>query len=94
MSTICVDALFRQSLIESIAAYQKHLSPRKGFSCAHRLLHGDRSCSDYAKAILASQTLGAAAPLIYQRFKQCAESSRSLSAAQSGCIVIPCCLPL
>ncbi|WP_432561915.1 membrane protein insertion efficiency factor YidD [Kineococcus sp. SYSU DK003] len=34
------------SLVDrAIARYQRTLSPRKGYSCAHRLAHGGDSCS-------------------------------------------------
>ncbi|HAZ49213.1 MAG TPA: hypothetical protein DDW76_23430 [Cyanobacteria bacterium UBA11369] len=35
--------------IASIKAYQRYISPHKGFSCAHRLLYGGESCSGYIK---------------------------------------------
>nr|WP_298915317.1 membrane protein insertion efficiency factor YidD [uncultured Nostoc sp.] len=38
--------------IESITAYQKYISPSKGFCCSHRLLHGGDSYSNYVKRML------------------------------------------
>ncbi|WP_380170789.1 membrane protein insertion efficiency factor YidD [Kineococcus sp. DHX-1] len=29
----------------AIAGYQRRISPRKGWSCAHRVAHGGESCS-------------------------------------------------
>jgi putative component of membrane protein insertase Oxa1/YidC/SpoIIIJ protein YidD len=43
------DALTRRSAAALIAGYQQHLSPRKGFSCAYRALHGGEPCSQYIK---------------------------------------------
>ena len=97
MQTTTIDSLTRNGFIQSIALYQKHISPRKGFSCAHRLLYNDRSCSDYIKGLLQNQSLLAVAPLAYQRFHACAEASRILSRSSGSgfqCYVIPCCLPL
>lgn len=33
----------------AIAGYQRTLSPRKGYSCAHRLAHGGDSCSAHVR---------------------------------------------
>jgi putative component of membrane protein insertase Oxa1/YidC/SpoIIIJ protein YidD len=35
--------------IAAITIYQRYLSPYKGFCCAHRVLHGGPSCSEYAR---------------------------------------------
>ncbi|MCU0518941.1 MAG: membrane protein insertion efficiency factor YidD, partial [Oscillatoria sp. Prado101] len=43
------DALTRRSAAAGKAGYQRHLSPRKGFSCAYRVLYGGESCSQYIK---------------------------------------------
>ncbi|WP_292844188.1 membrane protein insertion efficiency factor YidD [Nostoc sp. NMS8] len=43
--------------IDSITAYQKYISPSKGFSCFHRLLHGGDSCSNYVKTLLSEQKI-------------------------------------
>ncbi|HIQ07804.1 MAG TPA: membrane protein insertion efficiency factor YidD, partial [Thiotrichaceae bacterium] len=32
-----------------ISLYQRNISPHKGFTCAHRGLHGGDSCSEYAR---------------------------------------------
>jgi hypothetical protein len=40
MQTPIFDAALRQLAVASISGYQKHISPRKGFSCAHRVLYG------------------------------------------------------
>ncbi|WP_242032792.1 membrane protein insertion efficiency factor YidD [Oscillatoria sp. FACHB-1406] len=43
-------SLRRRNAIDSLAiaaigVYQRHLSPRKGFACAYRVLHNRDSCS-------------------------------------------------
>jgi len=35
--------------IMTLVIYQRHLSPHKGFCCAHRVRHGGLSCSEYAR---------------------------------------------
>ncbi|MBW4522701.1 MAG: membrane protein insertion efficiency factor YidD [Scytolyngbya sp. HA4215-MV1] len=96
MSVITLDGLVTRTAISSLDLYQQHLSPRKGFSCPHRLLYGERSCSDYVKQILSDRGLKAALQLAPQRFSACKTAAQTLQAqrAQGGCIVIPCCLPL
>ncbi|WP_254625964.1 membrane protein insertion efficiency factor YidD [Nostoc sp. TCL240-02] len=81
--------------IESITAYQKYISPSKGFSCSHRLLHGGDSCSNYIKRMLSEHKLHEAIQSSLKRFQSCGAASKTLKAkANFRCIVIPCCLPL
>ncbi|MGQ4646551.1 membrane protein insertion efficiency factor YidD [Lyngbya aestuarii] len=82
--------------IDSISAYQLHVSPKKGFSCAHRLLHQGESCSQYAKNLLINGNLITAVNMSRQRFKACAAASQTLKTtkASGGCIIVPCCLPI
>jgi len=89
------ETVARYSAIQSIALYQQHLSPKKGFSCPHRMLHGDSSCSQYIKNLLLDQNLETVVKMSIQRFRDCAKASRALryQKAQGGCIIIPCCLP-
>lgn len=94
---ICVDPLARKIARDAIAAYKTYISPRKGFACAHRLVHGGESCSTYIKHLLGQESLMSAVQLSRQRFKACAAASYTLKATTSssgGCIVIPCCLPI
>lgn len=97
MISTSVDTLARIIAINSIATYQSYISPRKGFACAHRILHGDESCSMYVKRILGEETLMSAIQLSRQRFKACFAANQSLkttNGSSGGCIVIPCCLPI
>jgi putative component of membrane protein insertase Oxa1/YidC/SpoIIIJ protein YidD len=68
----------RQLAIRAIAGYQKHLSPLKGFSCAHRLLHGGVSCSQYTKQVIAQEGLAAALHKSRQRFQECKQANQIL----------------
>ncbi|GAA6619568.1 hypothetical protein NUACC26_053820 [Scytonema sp. NUACC26] len=47
----------RQISVAAITQYQKHISPHKGFSCAHRILYGGESCSQYIKRVIAREGL-------------------------------------
>ncbi|WP_193198127.1 membrane protein insertion efficiency factor YidD [Nostoc sp. MG11] len=98
MEIISFEPLAKTMAINSIATYQKYISPVKGFSCPHRLLHGGDSCSNYVKRMLSEQKLHDAVQSSIQRFQDCAASSKTLTTAETRsnfrCIVIPCCLPL
>lgn len=65
------DILIRSVAIEIIGGYQRHISPRKGYSCAHRIVHGGDSCSQYVKKTLAEKNLFDATLLARQRFRAC-----------------------
>ena len=96
VTSISVEPLARKIAIDSIAAYQTYISPRKGFACAHRMLHGGDSCSMYIKRLLGEESLMSAVQMSHQRFKACVAASHTLKATKStsGCIIIPCCLPI
>nr|WP_315791931.1 membrane protein insertion efficiency factor YidD [Fischerella sp. JS2] len=95
MSVSTIETFVTQAAIASLNTYQKHLSPRKGFSCPHRLLYGGESCSDYVKRLLINQNLLTAIQMAPQRFKACKLSAQIQSQrAEGGCIVIPCCIPI
>jgi len=73
-----LDGTVRQLAIRAIAGYQKHLSPLKGFSCAHRLLHGGVSCSQYTKQVIAQEGLATALHKSRQRFQECKQANQIL----------------
>lgn len=66
-----IDSSLRSGAIATIGGYQRHISPRKGYSCAHRLVHGGDSCSQYVKKMLADKSLFEATLLARKRFKEC-----------------------
>lgn len=84
--------------IESITADQKYISPSKGFSCPHRLLHGGDFSFNYVKPMLNEQKLHQAIESSIKRFQDCTAASKTLTSSKAKanfrCIVIPCCLPL
>jgi putative component of membrane protein insertase Oxa1/YidC/SpoIIIJ protein YidD len=69
----------------SIEAYQRWLSPFKGFHCAYSVVHGD-SCSDRIKQAVAEHGLFAACPLALDQFAKCrtAMAMMSPSAKRDG----------
>jgi putative component of membrane protein insertase Oxa1/YidC/SpoIIIJ protein YidD len=84
MNAPSLDSAIRQIAIASIGGYQKHISPRKGFSCAHRLLYKGESCSQYAKRMVAQQGLVGAIPVVRQRFRACRTANQVLQARYSS----------
>jgi putative component of membrane protein insertase Oxa1/YidC/SpoIIIJ protein YidD len=66
-----LDRSLRSVAIATIAAYQRHLSPRKGYSCSHRIVHGGHSCSESIKNTLADKSLFEATLLARKRFREC-----------------------
>jgi putative component of membrane protein insertase Oxa1/YidC/SpoIIIJ protein YidD len=90
-----METFVTQAAIATLNTYQKHLSPRKGFSCPHRLLYGGDSCSEAIKQTLLQQNLSVALQNSPQRFRACKAAAQTLQQqAGSGCIIIPCCIPL
>jgi len=60
-----------QTAIAAITGYQKYISPRKGFSCAYRVLQNSDSCSQYIKKLIAKYGIIDAIPLARKRLKAC-----------------------
>lgn len=84
-NTLMISVSRKRNIIDSLAiaaisGYQRHLSPRKGFACAHRVLHGGDSCSQYVKGAIAQNGLIAAIALSKQRFAQCKIANEMLQA--------------
>lgn len=70
--------------IFAIGFYQRHISPHKGFVCAHRACHGGLSCSECAKQTIATYGFWRALPLIKARFVECRHAYTLLSSAEGG----------
>ena len=62
-------------LIYIITLYQKKISPHKGFSCAHKGLHGDDSCSEYTKKQLLEKGVINSIKPIKKRFQECHDAA-------------------
>lgn len=59
------------AVAQSIRAYQKYLSPRKGFSCAYSRLYKSDSCSEYFRQMVKIYGLKKAIPLFQKRLREC-----------------------
>jgi putative component of membrane protein insertase Oxa1/YidC/SpoIIIJ protein YidD len=69
------DSFTRQVSAAAITGYQKHISPHKGFACAHRILYGGESCSQYIKRVVAKEGLKAAFVNSRERFQACKQAN-------------------
>ena len=78
------DLLLGKLSVAAITPYQRRLSPLKGFSCAHRVLHGGESCSQHAKDLVAELGPLAATAPARGRLRACRESNEALRAGASS----------
>ena len=67
----------------AIAFYQRYLSPRKGYRCAHARLHGGDGCSGFAREAIAQLGVSAAIAPIRARFAMCKLAGQMLRARKS-----------
>ena len=74
----------RQVAVESIAFYQRYISPHKGYHCAHRRFHGGLSCSEYVKQTIATVGLRRSLPLAQQRFEACRMAQKTIALSRSS----------
>jgi putative component of membrane protein insertase Oxa1/YidC/SpoIIIJ protein YidD len=69
----------RHAIASSIGFYQRHLSPLKGFCCAHNHLHGRGSCSQFAQRVVLKFGVVRLIPLLKLRFRACRRAFATLS---------------
>lgn len=77
-----IDAALGRMAIAAIAAYQRYVSPYKGFVCAHRVWHGGLSCSQYAKHLISTEGVLAGLLGLRKRFAECRDAAESLRRAR------------
>ena len=77
----------RASLVEGmsslITAYQRRISPHKGFSCAYRVARKRCSCSAFGKRALIKAGPLLFIPLLLRRFRKCSHAAAELKVAKS-----------
>jgi len=66
-----------QYAAQLIAAYQRYVSPHKGFACAVRVRRGGLPCSEFAKRIVLRRGVIGAAQLVRRRLRVCAATVKS-----------------
>jgi putative component of membrane protein insertase Oxa1/YidC/SpoIIIJ protein YidD len=75
-----------------IRGYQRHLSPRKGWRCAHAVLTGGTSCSAAVRELLGARGLVRAVAPSAVRFVACYRAAQLLALTEvSG---VCCCGPI
>lgn len=62
--------------LRAIRAYQRHLSPHKGFVCSYRVHTGRDSCSAYGCRVIARHGLRRGLALLARRLGECGEQHR------------------
>lgn len=76
------DWLTRNTASLLITGYQKHLSPYKGFSCAHRVLYGGDSCSQFTKRAVLERGITAGLMIARDRFQACKAANKILKSSR------------
>ena len=71
--------------VTAISGYQKFISPHKGFACAHRVLYGCDSCSQYFKRVIAEEGILTAIANARGRFQECREANEILKSGRAKC---------
>jgi putative component of membrane protein insertase Oxa1/YidC/SpoIIIJ protein YidD len=84
----------------AIRLYQRHLSPRKGFSCAYRVHRGGLGCSAYGYRAIERHGLLTGLALLDRRLQRCGEAYRAprvrnplLHYQRGDCDCVSCDLP-
>lgn len=72
-----------------IAGYQRRVSPRKGWSCAHRVAHGGPSCSAAVRELVARRGVVRAVRPTVARFVACGQAAALLT--QTDVSGVCCC---
>lgn len=68
----------------AIAGYQRFVSPRKGFVCAHRARWQERSCSSFAADAIRERGLVEGLFLLRARFEDCRAAQELLQRRVDG----------
>lgn len=68
-----MDFVIRTIALALIRAYQRWISPHKGFACAHRLRLGGSSCSQVGARLIRRHGLRKGLPLLRERLLRCGD---------------------
>lgn len=94
MRTTPLTSLPRRAADRAIAGYQRHLSPRKGFTCAHLVAHGGRSCSAAVRELVAARGLVRGAVPSVARLYACYQAASLLRTRPARVEGVCCCGPI
>lgn len=73
----------------SIGAYQRYISPHKGFCCAYRAHTGKRSCSAWGRAIVQKLGLIAFLAFLPKQFARCKQAYANVIAKRQAALNLP-----
>lgn len=76
-------SISNRTLILAIRAYQRYVSPYKGYRCAHHQLHGRGSCSSHGIHCLQTMPLMQARSAMKVRFSECGSAAAERRATGS-----------
>lgn len=68
------DEVIRYITFGMIDFYKHYVDPYKRGKCAHRLLHGGLSCSEYISSVASEYGISEAIPLVQQRYADCRDA--------------------
>ena len=74
----------RSLALLGITAYQRYVSPHKGYSCAYRAWTGHRSCSVFGYRAIRRHGVWAGLVALRRRFARCAEACATLRTLPPG----------
>lgn len=72
----------RPSALLAIEAYQRWLSPLKGYRCAHARLNHGLTCSQYGKQVIAERGVILGILALRERFDACHDAAQLLRSRQ------------
>jgi len=75
--------VFKPLALLSICAYQRFVSPHKGWRCAYAVLHGGASCSSYGKEAISHYGILRGTLLVWDRLQDCRGAAITLAATSS-----------
>ena len=81
----------RRGVDAAIGVYQRHVSPRKGFTCAHLVARGGQSCSAAVRTIVAERGIVRGAVPTLARFYACYTAAAMLQAGPPRVRGVCCC---
>ncbi|RKQ36257.1 membrane protein insertion efficiency factor YidD [Kocuria tytonis] len=81
----------RRGVDRLIRGYQRHLSPRKGYTCAHLVARGGQSCSAAVRGIIAQRGVIRGIVPTMLRFAACYRAALMLGPVGGGNVSGVCC---
>lgn len=90
-SLVDMKDLPRRLVDRGIVWYQRRLSPRKGWTCAHLVAHGGLSCSAAVRTIIGDRGLVRGSVPVVRRLAACAQAAALMPSHVQG---VCCCGPI